>query len=76
VSKHLTILKQPGLIEGRKEGRWMYYCLPQDPASRAWNTLHWVFKSLEASPDIKKDKARLAKIMKIDVEELCAIYKK
>jgi DNA-binding transcriptional ArsR family regulator len=76
VSKHLTILKQAGLIEGRKEGRWMYYRLPHDPASRAWNTLHWVFQSLKTSPDIKTDEARLTKIMKIDIEELCAIYKK
>lgn len=76
VSKHLTILKQAGLIEGRKEGRWMYYRLPHDPTSKAWNTLHWVFQSLESSPDIKNDEARLTKIMKIDVEKLCAIYKK
>ena len=76
VSKHLTILKQSGLIEGRKEGRWMYYRLPQDPHSHAWDTLNWVFESLKTSPAIRDDKTRLAKIMKIDVEKLCAIYKK
>lgn len=76
VSKHLTILKQAGLIEGRKEGRWMYYRLPQDPNSRAWDTLHWVFQSLERSSDVKDDEVRLAKIIKIDIEKLCEIYKK
>ena len=76
VSKHLTILKQAGLIEGRKEGRWMYYCLPQDSNSRAWDTLHWVFQSLESSTDVKDDEVRLIKIMQIDIEKLCAIYKK
>ena len=27
VSKHMTILKQAGLVEGRKDGRWIYYRL-------------------------------------------------
>ena len=36
VSKHLTILKRAGLIEGRKEGRWMHYRLPADKSSNAW----------------------------------------
>lgn len=76
VSKHLTILKQAGLIEGRKEGRWMNYRLPQNPTSEVWNTLNWVFQSLNDSPETMKDEARLIKIMKIDVEELCAIYRK
>ena len=35
VSKHLSILYQAGLVEARKEGRWMYYRLPgkEAPAS-------------------------------------------
>ena len=28
VSKHLSILYQAGLVNARKEGRWMYYSLP------------------------------------------------
>ena len=28
VSKHLSILFQAGLVESRKEGRWIYYQLP------------------------------------------------
>ncbi|HSW02527.1 MAG TPA: metalloregulator ArsR/SmtB family transcription factor [Sedimentisphaerales bacterium] len=24
VSKHMSILRQAGLVEGRKDGRWMY----------------------------------------------------
>lgn len=31
VSKHLKILRQAGLIEGRQEGRWVYYSLPEKP---------------------------------------------
>lgn len=31
VSKHLSILKTAGLLEARKQGRWMYYRLAADP---------------------------------------------
>src|SRR5688500_8554417 len=30
VTKHMSILRQAGLVQARKEGRWMYYRLP-DP---------------------------------------------
>lgn len=30
VSKHMSILRQAGLVSGRKEGRWMHYALPED----------------------------------------------
>ena len=35
VSKHLSILYQAGLVESRKEGRWMYYRLPGKSAPPA-----------------------------------------
>ena len=28
VSKHMSILKQAGLVKSRKEERWMHYSLP------------------------------------------------
>src|SRR5260370_27612887 len=33
MSKHLSILHQAGLVEARKEGRWMYYRLPVNGAT-------------------------------------------
>ena len=76
VSKHLTILKLADLIEGRKEGRWMHYRLPDDHSSTAWKTLEWVFESLEGSPEIEADKKRLESIMSTDIKELTRIYRK
>jgi hypothetical protein len=38
--------------------------------------LHWVFQSLEGSPDIAADEAKMKKIVKIDIDKLCAIYRK
>lgn len=76
VSKHLTILKQAGLIEGRKEGRWMHYRLATGKNSLVQNTLEWIFKSVENTPDIQADGERLTKIVETDLEELTRIYKK
>lgn len=72
VSKHLTILKRAGLIEGRKEGRWMHYRLPDAPPS----ALQWTFDSLDSAPEIAQDQRRLEKIMETDIEALTQIYKK
>jgi len=76
VSKHLAVLKQAGLVEGRKEGRWMHYRLPGDRSSDIWKTLDWVFQCLENSPEIKSDQSRLKQIMAVDLDELTQIYKK
>ncbi|MBT8041602.1 MAG: metalloregulator ArsR/SmtB family transcription factor [Pontiella sp.] len=76
VSKHLSILKQAGLIEGRKEGRWMHYRLPDDRSSDGWKALDWVFQSLENVKEIEADQKRLKQILKIDLNELTQIYKK
>ncbi len=76
VSKHLTILKQAGLVEGRKEGRWMHYRLPKDKASNVWKTLEWISQSLADSPEVIADRKRVAEIVQIDIEELTRIYKK
>jgi len=76
VSKHLSILKEADLIEGRKEGRWMHYRLPNNKSAHAWNTLDWIFKSLENSPDLEADRKRLAAIIETDLEELTQIYRK
>lgn len=74
VSKHLTILKQAGLIEGRKESRWMHYRLSDNPATV--KTLEWVFELLKNSPEIQADQRRLAEIIETDITELTRIYKK
>jgi DNA-binding transcriptional ArsR family regulator len=76
VSKHLTILKQAGLIESRKEGRWMHYRLPSDKNTPAWRTLEWIFQSLDGSLEIEADRKRIRKVMTIDLNELTQIYKK
>ena len=72
VSKHLSILFQAGLVESRKDGRWVYY---QRPGKRApamvREVLDWIEKSLAHSPLALQDHRRLRKILKQDPVALC-----
>ena len=72
VSKHLSILYQAGLVESHKQGRWVYYSIPAEPAGHFLRVvLESTFKELEEDPIIIGDKDRLEEIKSIDVEELC-----
>ncbi|MFQ5693244.1 MAG: ArsR/SmtB family transcription factor, partial [Nitrospinota bacterium] len=69
VSKHMSILRQAGLVRGRKKGRWIYYRLagedappgssapPVPPAVR--EALGWVRSSLARDRRIAEDERRL-----------------
>jgi ArsR family transcriptional regulator len=64
VSKHLSILYQAGLVNARKEGRWIYYSLPgKDTAMMAREALAWVGRSLQADQRIANDAKRMKKVL-------------
>ncbi len=72
VSKHLSILIQAGLLESRKDGRWIYYRLPgQEAPVAAREAVAWVRNSLAKDPQIAKDAQHLATLLKVDPTELC-----
>lgn len=74
VSKHLSILHDAGLVDSRKEGRWIYYRLPPaqvPPDPVVSEALDWVAKSLEGDEQIRKDLRELKRILKTDPVELC-----
>ena len=72
MSKHLSILYQAGLVESRKEGRWIFYKLPgkAGPAA-AREAIRWVRQSLADSPRAGEDARRLKQVLKLDPVELC-----
>lgn len=74
VSRHLTILRQAGLIEARKEGRWMYY---QEAAVQAGSpeqrALDWVHSTLANDPQTLEDAQRLKAIVAMNPEDLCCL---
>jgi DNA-binding transcriptional ArsR family regulator len=73
VSKHMSVLRQARLIEGRKDGRWMYYRIADDSAPvEVKEAIVWVRKSLSRNKRIHADVKRLKEILKIDREVLCS----
>ena len=72
VSKHLSILFQAGLVESRKDGRWIYYRLPSKDAPVAVReAIDWVVKSLEDNPRVANDVREVKQILKADPVDLC-----
>ena len=69
VSKHMSILHQAGLVEARKEGRWMYYRLAaESPPAR------WVLESLAKDRQVAEDARRLKSLLCCDRGELSQRY--
>ncbi|MBM3883413.1 MAG: winged helix-turn-helix transcriptional regulator [Verrucomicrobia bacterium] len=72
MSEHLFLLKQGGLVDSRKEGRWIYYSLPgKDVPEAAREALRWVCRVLADDPRVVEDVAKLQRILKRDPAELC-----
>lgn len=75
VSRHLSILRQAGLVSERKEGRWTYYRLP-----RATGFSRRILRTLrdwkDDDPTVQKDRERCRRFRKTPVSEFCATVKK
>jgi len=70
-SKHLSILHQAGLLDSRKEGRWVHYQLARQPSPVAEAALRWTLGAMAGTPEVLEDEARLQKILSLTPEALC-----
>ncbi len=71
VSAHLTDLKRAGLVQERKEGRWVLHSLVLDAAAAAH--LEPVWKSIARDPQVEADARLLRELRRVPVEELCRV---
>lgn len=71
VSKHLSILRQGGLVETRKKGRWIFYFIPREPAASARQSIDWLRDALKSDSIILEDARRLKIVLKENPEEIC-----
>lgn len=72
MSKHLSILYQAKLVDSRKDGRWIYFRLPDGKApAMVKRAIDWVTRVAEEEPRIREDADTLKKILKLDPSELC-----
>ncbi|HIJ38400.1 MAG TPA: winged helix-turn-helix transcriptional regulator [Rhodospirillaceae bacterium] len=72
ISKHLSALKAAGLIQQRREGKWVYYRL----AERAFNAyaqpfLRLVHSVLNDDPTVLEDRRILTLVNAVPVQVLC-----
>lgn len=62
ISRHLAYLRSAGIVEARRQGKWMHYhrVIPADhgAAKTLQQTLSW----LESDRSMQADRARLAKV--------------
>lgn len=75
VSKHVDLLRQAGLVEMRKEGRWHYYRLAGASAPQVVRAaIEWVFSSVEGEKVIVSDASKLCGVREVDPKELTTCY--
>lgn len=74
VSKHLTILKIAGLVQDRRDGKWVEYALTDDARNpHAKRVLDLLRGTLERDPAVIVDRRRLREISAIPLTELCSL---
>ncbi|GEO82558.1 ArsR/SmtB family transcription factor [Pararhodospirillum oryzae] len=73
VSKHLGTLKGAGLVQQRRDGKWVYYRLAErafNPYARAF--LDLVAGALDDDPTLRDDARVLAEVTATPLAEVCA----
>lgn len=72
MSKHMSILYQAGLVDSRKDGRWIYFRLPDGKApATVKKAIDWVSEAAADQPRVQEDADLLKKILRMDPSEIC-----
>ncbi|HEY3280879.1 MAG TPA: metalloregulator ArsR/SmtB family transcription factor [Armatimonadota bacterium] len=73
-SKHLSVLRAAGLVEERKEGRWVYCRLAEEAVNPyALPTLALLREWLNDDASVRQDRERLRIVREMTVAQLCAL---
>jgi len=74
VSKHLTVLKLAGLVEDRRDGKWIEYALARESRNpHARPVLEMLAGALRDDPAVAADRRRLREVKSIPLVELCTL---
>ncbi|MCG8636522.1 MAG: metalloregulator ArsR/SmtB family transcription factor [Desulfobacterales bacterium] len=68
-SRHLSQMVNAGVLQNRKQGRWIYFRISSEDPSLS-PLFKWVKGKLENSRQIQKDLASLEEILRIPCEDL------
>lgn len=75
ISKHLAQLRDAGLLESRRDGRWVHYRLPDEPGPVAADALAMVRTHALHDDALVEDRATLTNIDRIDPHELARMQR-
>jgi ArsR family transcriptional regulator, arsenate/arsenite/antimonite-responsive transcriptional repressor len=59
ISRHLAYLRRAGIVEARREGKWMHYRIERPQDTRTASILDATLKSFETDRNLKADLVRL-----------------
>ena len=73
ISKHMSILKQAGLVDSRKDSRWVYYRLAEDKNNKqeVFKVIKLSISLLEQDEQILLDDKKMAEITSEGLDTLC-----
>jgi arsenate reductase/ArsR family transcriptional regulator len=71
VSLHLRELKRCGLVSERKEGRWVWVGLSEDPLAREWVRI--ALTAVGSDPQLEDDARLVRELRRFPVEDLCRL---
>ncbi len=73
ISKHMSILKQAGLVDSRKDSRWVYYRLTEnkDREQDICKIINLSIALLEHDEQILVDDAKISEITSEGLDSLC-----
>jgi ArsR family transcriptional regulator len=61
ISRHLAYLRKAGIVEARRDGKWMHYRIERPDDARAVSILDATLQSLKGDKEMQADLARLGK---------------
>lgn len=76
VSKHMSILKNAGLVETEKKGRWVHYRKADTGNPVIEQLLQSLPELLRQEDQVQNDDIALSRIMALDPETLCKMQNK
>lgn len=62
ISRHLAYLRRAGLVEARREGKWMHYRLADPPCDEAGNLMRCILEGLKSDAAMRRDLLRLSEV--------------
>jgi ArsR family transcriptional regulator len=62
ISRHLAYLRRAGIVNARREGKWMHYRLAEPPDAHAARIFREVRAALSEHPEMQRDRAKLLQV--------------